>query len=244
LNRRRCSGVATLPGCQSTARAAQPPSAAGPAPASRRLERRAPEQAEPAERSRHLPGCRQAGAMTPAQRGELRAQLNVLPSFEHRFEFGERDYTALLVLRHLGRAVPGGRGPVHGADVRQLPGCPQARPAELLACHDPGQPWLQWGCPLEGCGNGWCCPRTSRATRRPPIPAGSPATRSCGPCRTSWSMWCSAGSSSRRRADATCLLGRPPHPPLLPRRPGPGRHRGRRSAGPRRSRGRLHGAGR
>jgi hypothetical protein len=23
---------------------------------------------------------------------------------------------------------------------------------ELLAFHDPGQPWLKWGCPIEGCG--------------------------------------------------------------------------------------------
>jgi hypothetical protein len=25
------------------------------------------------------------------------------------------------------------------------------QPAELLAHHDPGQPWYQWGCPLPGC---------------------------------------------------------------------------------------------
>ena len=24
--------------------------------------------------------------------------------------------------------------------------------AEVLAYRDPGQPWLEWGCPLEGCG--------------------------------------------------------------------------------------------
>jgi hypothetical protein len=24
--------------------------------------------------------------------------------------------------------------------------------AELLGPHDPGEPWLKWGCPLEGCG--------------------------------------------------------------------------------------------
>jgi hypothetical protein len=30
--------------------------------------------------------------------------------------------------------------------VRQVPA------GELLARHDPGQPWLQWGCPIEGCG--------------------------------------------------------------------------------------------
>ena len=25
------------------------------------------------------------------------------------------------------------------------------QPAELLAHHDPGQPWYKWGCPLPGC---------------------------------------------------------------------------------------------
>jgi hypothetical protein len=24
-------------------------------------------------------------------------------------------------------------------------------PAELLARRDPGEPWLEWGCPIEGC---------------------------------------------------------------------------------------------
>jgi hypothetical protein len=28
----------------------------------------------------------------------------------------------------------------------------QAPRGELLALHDPGQPWLKWGCPIEGCG--------------------------------------------------------------------------------------------
>ena len=28
-----------------------------------------------------------------------------------------------------------------------------AGPAELLADHDPGQPWLKWGCTIEGCGH-------------------------------------------------------------------------------------------
>jgi hypothetical protein len=29
----------------------------------------------------------------------------------------------------------------------------RGRPAGLLAHHDPGEPWLKWGCPLEGCGH-------------------------------------------------------------------------------------------
>ena len=28
----------------------------------------------------------------------------------------------------------------------------QARPDTLLGLHDPGQPWEQWGCPIDGCG--------------------------------------------------------------------------------------------
>ena len=27
-----------------------------------------------------------------------------------------------------------------------------AQPNTLLGLHDPGQPWAQWGCPIEGCG--------------------------------------------------------------------------------------------
>jgi hypothetical protein len=29
----------------------------------------------------------------------------------------------------------------------------QASPAELLADYDPGEPWLKWTCPIEGCGH-------------------------------------------------------------------------------------------
>jgi hypothetical protein len=29
----------------------------------------------------------------------------------------------------------------------------QASPPELFAHHDPGQPWLKWGCPIDGCGH-------------------------------------------------------------------------------------------
>jgi hypothetical protein len=42
--------------------------------------------------------------------------------------------------------------------VLMCTGCPAARnagPSELLANHDPGEPWLKWGCPIEGCG--WRC---------------------------------------------------------------------------------------
>jgi hypothetical protein len=28
-----------------------------------------------------------------------------------------------------------------------------AQPDTLLGLHDPGQPWEQWGCPIEGCGH-------------------------------------------------------------------------------------------
>jgi hypothetical protein len=27
-----------------------------------------------------------------------------------------------------------------------------AQPDTMLGFHDPGQPWEQWGCPIEGCG--------------------------------------------------------------------------------------------
>jgi hypothetical protein len=28
-----------------------------------------------------------------------------------------------------------------------------ASPPELLAHYDPGEPWLKWGCPIQGCGH-------------------------------------------------------------------------------------------
>ena len=59
----------------------------------------------------------------------------------------------MLVLRDLDRAVQRGRGPVHGADVHPLPGHPPCQPTTLLAHHDPGEPWLKWGCPIQGCGH-------------------------------------------------------------------------------------------
>jgi hypothetical protein len=65
-----------------------------------------------------------------------------------QFECGECDHAALLVLRLVGRALPGGRGLF---TVLMCAACQAARrgpPPELLADHDPGQPWLQWGCAL------------------------------------------------------------------------------------------------
>jgi hypothetical protein len=29
----------------------------------------------------------------------------------------------------------------------------RSSPAELLAHHDPGEPWLKWACPIQGCGH-------------------------------------------------------------------------------------------
>jgi hypothetical protein len=29
----------------------------------------------------------------------------------------------------------------------------QAPAGELLAFYDPGEPWLKWGCPIQGCGH-------------------------------------------------------------------------------------------
>ena len=27
------------------------------------------------------------------------------------------------------------------------------QPPELLACHDPDEPWQRWGCPVKGCSH-------------------------------------------------------------------------------------------
>jgi hypothetical protein len=40
--------------------------------------------------------------------------------------------------------------------VLMCAGCQAARSGdlgELLAHHDPGEPWLKWGCPIKGCGH-------------------------------------------------------------------------------------------
>jgi hypothetical protein len=63
-----------------------------------------------------------------------------------------RSGAALFILRDLDRAVQRGRGPVHGADVHPLPDLRHASPPPLLAHHDPGEPWLKWGCPIDRCG--------------------------------------------------------------------------------------------
>jgi hypothetical protein len=52
----------------------------------------------------------------------------------------------LLVLRDLDRAVPGGRGPVHGADVRRLPSRPQLQ-LSTVSCSPTTIPG-SWGCAL------------------------------------------------------------------------------------------------
>jgi hypothetical protein len=70
------------------------------------------------------------------------------------------------------------------------------QPAELLAHHDPAEPWLQWGCPLAGCGTGWSCPGTWSRMRRPSTRAGWPASRSSGPTRTRNSGSCSGGPTT------------------------------------------------
>ena len=33
-----------------------------------------------------------------------------------------------------------------------MPGVRQAQPDTLLGLHDPGDPWFQWGCPIQDCG--------------------------------------------------------------------------------------------
>jgi hypothetical protein len=62
-----------------------------------------------------------------------------------------RSGAALLVLRDLA-------GPFREVEglftVLMCVSCRAVRSGDLgevLAYHDPGQPWLQWGCPLEGC---------------------------------------------------------------------------------------------
>jgi hypothetical protein len=73
----------------------------------------------------------------------------------------------------------------------------QAQPNTLLGLHDPGDPWVPWGCPIHGCGRWFIGPGISSGIPRPSIPAGRPPTSCCGPTRTSASGSCSGGSRTR-----------------------------------------------
>jgi hypothetical protein len=59
---------------------------------------------------------------------------------------------ALFLLRNLDRTFQRGQGLftllicIPCLEVRQ------AQPNTLLGLHDPAQPWEQWGCPIQGCG--------------------------------------------------------------------------------------------
>jgi hypothetical protein len=71
----------------------------------------------------------------------------------------------------------------------------QARPDTLLGLHDPGHPWFQWGCPVDGCGKWFIGPRDLEGTPRPSIPTGRPPMSCCGRIRTSACGSCTAGSA-------------------------------------------------
>jgi hypothetical protein len=72
---------------------------------------------------------------------------------EHQFEHGGvRSGAALFLLRDLHRPFSEIEGLftvlicIPCLEVRL------AQPDTLLGLHDPGQPWEQWGCPIDGCG--------------------------------------------------------------------------------------------
>jgi hypothetical protein len=57
----------------------------------------------------------------------------------------------------------------------------RGRPAGLLAHHDPGEPWLKWGCPLEGCGHRVIGPWELEEQAAAEHPGWGPAMSSSGP---------------------------------------------------------------
>jgi hypothetical protein len=73
----------------------------------------------------------------------------------------------------------------------------QAQPNRLLGLHDPGDPWLPWGCPIHGCARGLSALGTWSGIPRPSTPAGRPPTSCCGPTRTSASRSCTGGPRTR-----------------------------------------------
>jgi hypothetical protein len=55
-----------------------------------------------------------------------------------------------------------------------------AQPDSLLGLHDPGQPWEQWGCPIEGCGRRFLGPWDLEGHTAAEHPAGRPSMSCCG----------------------------------------------------------------
>jgi hypothetical protein len=82
-------------------------------------------------------------------------------------------------------------------------------PAELLAHHRPGEPHLQWGCPLCGywAGLPWFLEGHTDAEH----PGGRRPTSWCGRCRARSCGWCTAARPVRARARGR----RQPEPPGL-----------------------------
>jgi hypothetical protein len=78
----------------------------------------------------------------------------------------------------------------------------QAQPGTLLGLHDPGHPWLKWGCPIDGCGQWFIGPWHLEWHTAAEHPGWTATTSCCDRIRTS-----ACGSSTVRSR-----IGRPPDP--------------------------------
>lgn len=119
-------------------------------------------------------------------------------------------------------AAIGAPGADSDLEVRRLPGgqvragqqVPTAagmgEPTGLLAFDWPGEPWLQWGCPLPGCGYPVVMPWWLEAHTAAQGPGWGP------PSRRSGCGWSTGGPAPRRRAADPPPAARPAWAPVAP----------------------------
>jgi hypothetical protein len=72
-----------------------------------------------------------------------------------------------------------------------------AQPDLLPGFHDPGQPWEQWGCPINGCGRWFLGPWYLEWHTAAEHPGWTATHKRRGRIRTSASGSCSGGSRTR-----------------------------------------------
>jgi hypothetical protein len=77
----------------------------------------------------------------------------------------------------------------------------QAQPDTLLGLHDPGDPWLKWACPIEGCGQWFLAPWDLEWHTAAEHPGWTATYELLQPTRTSASGSCIEGFKHRRRLD-------------------------------------------
>jgi hypothetical protein len=86
-----------------------------------------------------------------------------------------------------------------------------ASPPALLAHREAGEPWLQWGCPIPGCGHWVIIPHELEGYAAAEHPGWVARYELLRPTRTSWSGSCTGGSRIRLRPDPLLHLSQTEH---------------------------------